>query len=96
VSYERRKLAAPVEVHGRSVGETTSLIHWEGGTLQSDVFDDFALMGKVADGATGSLAFRTVQTCEKGETDWKGGLDSKEPAPVLQIAPGTRGRRVQH
>jgi uncharacterized protein YcnI len=96
VSYERRKLASPVELHGRSVGETTSVIRWEGGTLQSDWFDDFALMGKVADGATGSLAFRTVQTCEKGEIDWKGDVDSKEPAPLLHIAPGARGRRAHH
>ena len=87
VTYEQRKLASPVDLHGRAIGETTSVIRWEGGTLPNDQFDDFVLMGKVADGATGSLAFRTVQTCEKGEADWKGSVDSKAPAPVLKIAP---------
>jgi uncharacterized protein YcnI len=96
VKYESAKLAAAVQLHGRSMTETTSVIRWEGGAVPNDQFDEFALLGKVADGASRQLAFRVLQACEKGETDWRGGLDTKEPAPVLKVIPAQSGTRHSH
>lgn len=60
--------------------------------MPNDRFDEFALQGKLADEASGALPFRVVQTCEKGQTDWKGEEGSAEPAPVLEVTAPTEVR----
>src|SRR5262249_36197563 len=83
VSYEQVPLAKPIDLHGRQVAKTTSVVKWEGGLLPNDQFDEFALIGRVADDARGAMSFRVLQTCEKGELDWKGAPGDAAPAAVL-------------
>lgn len=94
ITYEKAALTPPVDLHGRRMTETTASIRWDGGLLPNDQFDEFALMGKLADGAAGDLPFRVRQVCEKGEADWKGGPKDEEPAPVLKVTP--RGAATPH
>lgn len=87
VTYERTPLAEPVDLHGRLMTQTTSVVRWEGGTVPNDQFDEFALQGRIDEKAPRQLAFRVVQTCEKGSTDWKDVPAGQEPAPVLEVGP---------
>lgn len=87
VTVQKARLAKPVQLHGRTIEESASVIRWEGGRLPSDFFDEFSLQGKLDEQAEGPLPFRTVQTCEKGEADWNGAAGSAAPAPVLQVLP---------
>jgi len=87
VTIQKARLAQPIQLHGRTIDESPSVIRWEGGSLPSDFFDEFALQGKLSEQAGGALTFRTVQTCDKGEVDWNGAPGSASPAPVLQVMP---------
>ncbi|AKJ29154.1 YcnI family protein [Caldimonas brevitalea] len=96
VRVEKTRLDKPAVLHGRSINETTSVIRWEGGAVPGDFFDEFSLHGRIADGAKGKLAFRVVQTCEKGEVDWNGPADSATPAPTLEVSPADAGHGHHH
>ena len=87
ISYQRAELAMPVQLHGRSLAETTAVIRWTGGPLADDQFDDFNLLGQISQSASGSLPFRVLQSCEGGATDWSGPPGSKTPAPILKLTP---------
>lgn len=87
VTVQKARLAQPIQLHGRTIEDSASVIRWEGGRLPNDFFDEFALQGKLDEQASGALPFRTVQTCEKGEVDWRGVPGSATPAPVLQVLP---------
>jgi uncharacterized protein YcnI len=85
LSVQQAPLAQPVQLHGRSVTESTSLVRWEGGPLPNAHYDEFVLFGLFADGPQAAVPFRVVQTCEVGEVDWAGAPGSATPAPLLQI-----------
>ncbi|RZL10142.1 MAG: DUF1775 domain-containing protein [Rubrivivax sp.] len=87
VTIQKARLAQPIQLHGRTIEDSPSVIRWEGGSLPSDFFEEFALQGKLDERAAGPLTFRTVQTCEKGEVDWNGAPGSATPAPALQVTP---------
>ena len=96
LTVQQAKLAQPVQLHGRSVTESTSLVRWEGGPLPDAHFDEFVLFGRFADGPSSSVPFRTVQTCEVGEVDWAGPPGSATPAPMLQIDDAPAGGTHHH
>ncbi len=96
VTIQKARLARPIQLHGRAIEEGPSVIRWEGGSLPSDFFDEFALQGKLGEQASGPLPFRTVQTCDKVEVDWSGAPGSATPAPVLQVVPATPSAPHQH
>jgi periplasmic copper chaperone A len=87
IAYEQAKLTTPVQLHGRSLSETTAVIRWTGGLLPNDQFDEFTLLGQLSQSASGSMRFRVLQSCEKGETDWSGPPSSRTPAPILKVTP---------
>ena len=87
-TYEKAKLAKPIQSHGRSLTETTAVIRWEGGHIPHDQFDEFALHGQVSQAASGPMSFRVLQSCDEGQTDWSGAAGSRTPAPVLMIRRG--------
>lgn len=89
ISTQARALDKPYSRHGMSFGETTTLIRWEGGSLPSQLADEFVFNAIVAEGASGSLVLRVQQACRDGQKfDWSGPPDSAEPAPVLAVEPG--------
>jgi uncharacterized protein YcnI len=93
ISYEQVPLARPIDLHGRQVTKTTSVVKWEGGLLPNDQFDEFALIGRVAGDARGAMSFRVLQACEKGELDWKGAPGDAAPAAVLNVMPASAEQR---
>jgi uncharacterized protein YcnI len=82
---------------GRAVSEGVKEVVWSGGKLPDDWFDEFVLQGFLAaDLPTGMLYFPVVQECEEGVHRWieipaegKSSHDYEEPAPGLEIVPGS-------
>ena len=75
-------------------GDRTAAVTWTG-RLPDDQFDDFALLMKLPSQA-GSLVFPTIQTCEKGESQWteipdpeRPGEKLTRPAPTVRLTPAT-------
>jgi periplasmic copper chaperone A len=87
ITYEQAKLTTPVQLHERTLSETTAVVRWSGSLLPNDQFDEFTLLGQLSKSASGSMPFRVLQSCEKGETDWSGPPNSKTPAPILKVMP---------
>lgn len=67
-------------------GGQVSAITWSGGSLDSDEFDDFAILMKLPP-MTGTLLFAATQTCTTSAEQWSAppGEHVKNPAPVLQL-----------
>jgi uncharacterized protein YcnI len=75
-------------------GERATAVTWTG-RLPDDQFDDFALLMKLPAQA-GTLVFPTIQTCEKGESQWteipdpeRPGEKLTRPAPTVRLTPAT-------
>ena len=88
------KLDEPVaDAHGNEVTErTASIVYTSNDPLPEGQRDTFELTFQVPDAAGETLAFPTVQTCEKGETGWvevpSEGQDPDElehPAPSFEV-----------
>ena len=88
------KLDEPVaDAHGNEVTErTASIVYTSNDPLPEGQRDTFELTFQVPDAAGETLAFPTVQTCEKGETGWvevpSEGQDAEElehPAPSFEV-----------
>ena len=62
-------------------GEKVTAVTWTG-RLPDDQFDDFALLMKLPS-QPGSLVFPTIQTCEKGESQWTEIPDAERPGEKL-------------
>ena len=85
------------DAHGNEVTERTSSITYTATTpLPDGQRDTFELSFQVPDAAGEVLAFPTIQTCEKGRTDWTEvaaeGQDAEElehPAPSFEILPAS-------
>lgn len=85
------------DAHGNEVTERTSSITYTARTpLPDGQRDTFELSFQVPDAAGEVLAFPTIQTCEKGRTDWievaAEGQDAEElehPAPAFEILPAS-------
>jgi uncharacterized protein YcnI len=88
------KLDEPVtDAHGNEVTErTATIVYTSNDPLPEGQRDTFELTFQVPDAAGETLAFPTVQTCEKGETGWvevpSEGQDPDEleyPAPSFEV-----------
>lgn len=79
-------------------GDRIAAVTWTG-RLPDDQFDDFALLMKLPAlkaNEAGSLVFPTIQTCEKGESQWteipdpeRPGEKLTRPAPTVRLTPAT-------
>lgn len=94
------RLDEPVaDAHGNEVTERTASVVYTARTpLPDGQRDWFELSFQIPDAAGETLAFPTVQTCEKGETGWvevpAEGQDPEElesPAPSFEILPSAEG-----
>ena len=82
------------EAHGREITERVSEVHWSGGRLLDEHYDEFVIQVKLPDTPGETLYFPTVQECEKGVHRWieipapgKTRGDYKEPAPHVTLTP---------
>ena len=89
-----QELDEPVtDAHGNEVTErTASIVYTADDPLPEGQRDAFELTFQVPDAAGETLAFPTIQTCEKGETGWvevpSEGQDPEElehPAPSFEV-----------
>lgn len=94
ISTTKEKFATPRELaDGSKITERTKAVVYTAKTpLDAHQRDSFTLSFKVPDAAGKTLYFPTLQTCEKGSTDWKdiptAGQDEeslKAPAPSLPV-----------
>ena len=79
-----------------SMAEGVTSITWTaapGNALPDAYFDEFVLRGSLP-GEAGVMAFKVLQTCEKGSVDWaempapgQSAHDLKAPAAMLEIIP---------
>jgi uncharacterized protein YcnI len=91
----RTRLAQPIrQSHGREITERVSEVHWSGGRLLDEHYDEFVIQVKLPDTPGETLYFPTVQECEKGVHRWieipapgKARGDTKEPAPHVTLTP---------
>lgn len=71
VQTETRKLAQPVDLgHGRKGDSVVGAITWSGGSLASDLFDEFGLVLKLPDAPGAQIALAVTQRCGEQEIRW--------------------------
>jgi len=94
ISKSTEKFTTPRQLaDGSKITERTSAVTYTAKTpLDAHQRDSFTLSLKVPDAAGKTLYFPTLQTCEKGSTDWKdvpaAGQDKesvKSPSPLLAV-----------
>ena len=91
----KAKLEKPFkDAHGREITERVSEVHWSGGRLLDEHYDEFAVQVRLPNTPGTTLYFPTVQECEKGVHRWieipaagKSRGDYKEPAPQVTLTP---------
>ena len=92
VVVEREPLASPVaSENGALLTERVNAITWTG-HLPDDQFEEFGLAAKLP-ATPGALAFKVIQTCERGALHWTeaaapGGPRPAHPAAVLELREG--------
>jgi uncharacterized protein YcnI len=104
LTVRRATLAEPYEDHGRQVvddvveitSSATDRVHW----LPDAHYDEFVLRGQ-APQRPGTLWFKVLQRCERGELDWAevpaSGSSTqglKAPAAPLEVRPPSRAGHV--
>lgn len=89
------KLATPITGdHDETITESVREIHWTGGKLPDDHYDEFVFRAKLPNKPGETLYFPVVQECANGVNRWievpepgKSRRDYKEPAPELRLLP---------
>jgi uncharacterized protein YcnI len=92
--------AKPFTLHHAKVTKGVMEVSWSGGKLPDAFYDEFVLVGTIADELQpgGKLYFKVVQECEKGVHRWievptggaqgqGSGSEESEPAPALKLLP---------
>ena len=91
----KAKVEPPIKGdHGTQITETVREIHWLGGNLPNEHYDEFAFRAQLPDKPGTTLYIPVVQECTKGANRWieipeagKTRRDLKEPAPELRLLP---------
>jgi periplasmic copper chaperone A len=100
ISKTTQKLAAPKKLdNGSSITERTSaIVYTAKAPLDAHQRDTFVLSVKLPDAAGKTLYFPTLQSCVKGETDWKeipapgqSHDDLNAPAPSVAVTAAVTG-----
>ncbi|WP_069171565.1 YcnI family copper-binding membrane protein [Streptomyces griseus] len=93
VVVTKSKLAEPIDVHGKKIGEAVSKVTWtaDGNGIRPGYFQQFPLsVGQLPENAD-QLVFKTLQTYDNKEVvRWieeptAGGEEPESPAPVLAL-----------
>ncbi len=71
VEIVSEELAEPVtDSHGNTISTRVSEIHWTGGRLLDEHYDEFVMRVRLPDTPGETLYFATVQECEEGVDRW--------------------------
>jgi uncharacterized protein YcnI len=93
VEMVREALAEPItDSHGNTITERVSEIHWTGGRLLDEHYDEFVLRVRLPDSPGETIYFPTVQECEEGADRWieipaegQSARDLDYPAPRVTL-----------
>jgi periplasmic copper chaperone A len=90
ITTREGKLATPYESDGEQVTEGVREVIWSGGRLDAHQLEVFGLSVRLAGKPGEQIAFKTVQTCAKGEHAWveipvEGEEEPPEPAPMVEL-----------
>ncbi len=94
----KQKLVQPyTDAEGRVVTESVREIHWRGGLLLDEHYDEFVFRIRLPNKPGETLYFPTVQECREGTHRWieipgpKGARrEQGEPAPHLKLLPKSK------
>jgi len=80
----------PYDSHGTMISEGVKEVTWTGGPLADAHVAQFGLSLKMPNQAGETVYFKTIQTCEQGETAWieipaEGAEEPEHPAPSLKL-----------
>ena len=81
----------PYDSHGTMISEGVKEVTWTGGPLADAHVAQFGMSMKLPNKAGETVYFKTIQTCEQGETAWieipaEGAAEEPEhPAPSLKL-----------
>ena len=80
----------PYDSHGTMISEGVKEVTWTGGPLADAHVAQFGMSLKMPDKAGETVYFKTIQTCEQGETAWieipaEGAEEPEHPAPSLKL-----------
>jgi uncharacterized protein YcnI/copper(I)-binding protein len=94
LSTKSAPYAKAYEEHGRKISEGVREIVWSGGALQSDHYDEFVFMGRIAPHAKAptTIFAPVVQECANGQQRWdqvpadgQSVRGLKAPAPAIRL-----------
>lgn len=93
VEIVAENLAEPAtDAHGNTITTRVTEIHWTGGRLLDEHYDEFVLRVRLPDRAGETLYFPTVQECEEGADRWieipaegQSAHDFDYPAPSVTL-----------
>jgi uncharacterized protein YcnI len=100
ITTETEALSPPVtDEEGGEITERTSVVTFTGGPLPVEFTDTFTIGFQAPDTPGERAYFKTIQTCEQGETawveEWDGEGDEPEhPAPAVNIVAGDEGEEA--
>jgi uncharacterized protein YcnI len=105
LSIKSAKLRAPYVNHGKQITEDVTEVSWVADShefwLLDAHYDEFILRGTLPD-SVGTLWFKVLQTCEKGQNHWTeiptSGTSTtglKAPAALLEVIP-VKSHEHQH
>ncbi len=80
----------PYDSHGTMISEGVKEVTWTGGPLADAHVAQFGMSLKMPNKAGETIYFKTIQTCEQGETAWieipaEGAEEPEHPAPSLRL-----------
>jgi periplasmic copper chaperone A len=80
----------PYDSHGTMISEGVKEVTWTGGPLADAHVAQFGMSMKMPNKAGETVYFKTIQTCEQGETAWieipaEGAEEPEHPAPSLEL-----------
>ena len=80
----------PYDSHGTMISEGVKEVTWTGGPLADAHVAQFGMSLKMPNKAGETVYFKTIQTCEQGETAWieipaEGAEEPEHPAPSLKL-----------
>jgi periplasmic copper chaperone A len=90
ISTKEGELAKPYESDGEQVTEGVREVTWSGGRLDAHQLEVFGLSVRVSGKPGDEVAFKSVQKCVKGQSNWveipvEGEEEPPEPAPMVEL-----------
>ena len=90
ITTKEGELAQPVDSHGETITTGVREVTWTGGPLDPHHLQVFGLSVRLVGEPGDQVAFKTIQRCEEGRSDWieipePGAEEPELPAPVVTL-----------